>query len=253
VASATAVQRMKNGKPSLIFDIRYFSGRATSYLDDHAVTAYGRRLAWYLNSHGVSLGAYHSLYVHFSSATPSGVIAIDPYKGGDELWWLRYVRVGVPPGFPNIKDANEIAVRETIAALRILLPDDGAMIERADTIVRQHASDLRFLIRERTYKRYTLRVATTITDHPEPSQLYVTVVENTTGAHCETSSIPIGFYANAFDEALSVSLKDLDIGLSEDGRLKAEWCQRIRSGWPAGRHGALDQPEPHYSRLVRRQ
>ena len=244
---------MKNGKPSLIFDIRYFSGYRHSYLDDHSVTAYGRRLAWYLNSQGISLGAYHSLYVHFTSATPTGEIEIDPYEGGDELWWLRYAKVGVVRGFPNVDNANEIAMRGTVAALEILLPNADPIIEQADSIVRQHAGDLRFLVRELAYKRYTLKIATTIAVHPEPSHLYVTLVENATGAHGETPGLPIGFYANAFDEGRSISLRDLDIHHSADGCLKVDWCERIRSGWATAKPGVPNQPEPSYSKLVQRQ
>jgi hypothetical protein len=244
---------MKNGKPSLIFDIRYFSGRRHSYLDDHSVAAYGRRLAWYLNSQGISLGAYHSLYVHFTSATPHGEIEIEPYKGGDELWWLRYSHVGVAPNFPYVDNANEIAMRGTVAALRILLPNDDAIIEQADTIVRQHAGDLRFLLGELVYRKYSLKVAITIAVHPESSQLYVTLIENATGAHGETPGLPIGFYANAFDEARSINLKDFDIDHPADGRLKVDWCGRIRNGWAAAKPSVPNQPEPKYSKLVRRQ
>jgi|RhiMetdeSRZDD1v2_1073273.scaffolds.fasta_scaffold414620_1 hypothetical protein len=244
---------MKNGKPSLIFDIRYFSGHRHSYLHDHSVTAYGRRLAWYLNSQGLSLGPYHSLYVHFTSATPTGEIEIDSYKGGDELWWLRYVHVGVASDFPNVDNANETAMRGTVAALRILSPNADAIIEQADIIVRQHAGDLRFLVGEMAYKRYTLKIAATIAVHPEPSHLYATLLENATGVRGETQGLPIGFYANAFDEARSISLRDFDIDHSSDGLLKVDWCERIRKGWAAAKPTAPDQPEPIYSQLVRRQ
>lgn len=37
-----------------------------------------------------------------------------------------------------------------------------------------------------------LKIATTIAVHPEPSHLYVTLVENATGAHGETPALPIG-------------------------------------------------------------
>lgn len=244
---------MKNGKPSLVFDIRYFVGFRGSYLDNHTVTAYGRRLAWYLNSQGISLGAYHSLYAHFTSATPTGEIEIDPYNGGDELWWLRYAHVGVTPEFPNVDNANEIAMQGTVAALRVLLPNADAIIEQADIIVRQHSGDLRFLVREMEYRRYRLKIATTIAAHPEPSHLYVTLVENETGAHHETPGLPIGFYTNAFDEARSIGLNDFDIDHSADGRLKVDWCERIRIGWAAAKPTVPTQPGPTYSKLVRRQ
>lgn len=244
---------MKNGKPSLLFDIRYFSGHRSSYLDDQSITAYGRRLAWYLNSQGISLGAYHSLYVHFTSTTPTGAIVTDQYKGGDELWWLRYVHVGVAADFPNADHSNDIAAQGTVAVLQTLLPNAAPIIQEADIIVRQHTGNLRFLVGERAYRRYALKIATTIAAHPEPSHLYVTVVDNATGAHCETSGLPIGFYVNAFDEALSIKLKDLDIDLSTDGRLRADWCERIRNGWAAAKPSIPNQPKTYYSKLVRRQ
>ena len=36
----------------------------------------------------------------------------------------------------------------TVAALKILMPNAVAIVVRADIIVRQHANELRFLIRE---------------------------------------------------------------------------------------------------------
>lgn len=251
--SASEAPRMRNGKPSLIFDIRYFSGHRSSYLRDEAVTAYGRRLAWYLNSQGVSLGAYHSLYVYFASMTPIGAVAIDSYNGGGELWWFREAQVGVAPDFPNVDNANEIAMQGTVAVLRTLLPSAAAIIEQADIIVRQHAGDLRFLVGERAYRRYTLKIATTIAAHPEPSHLYVTLVDTASGAHSETPGLPIGFYTNAFDEARSISLRDFEIDHSADGRLNVNWCERIRTGWAAAKPRVPNQPEPKYSELVRRQ
>lgn len=242
---------MKNGKPSLIFDIRYFSGSWSSYLKDHSITAYGRRLAWYLNSEGVSLGAYHSVYIHFTATIPAGEIEIDPYKGGDELWWLRHTRVGVPPEFPSIERADEFVMQGTVAALRESLPNEVARIDQADRIVREHADGLRFLIREKEYRRYSLKFASTIAAHPEPSHLYVTVIDNATGIHCETPGLPVGWYVDAFDDAASVSLKDLEITHSADGRLEAVWSQRVRGGWIVDKSRVADQQ--FYSKLVRRQ
>lgn len=244
---------MRNGKASLIFDIRYFSGRASSYLRDDSVTAYGRRLAWYLNSQTISLGAYHSLYIHFDTAMPSGEIAIDPYTAGGELWWLRNAHVGVAQSFPNVEHVGAIAAQGSILVLQTMLPHANAIIQQADIFVRQHASDLRFLLRETAYSRYTLKIAVTISAHPEPSYLYVTLVENATGMQAETSGLPIGPYCNGFDEASSVCLRDLEIGHSAHGGLLVDWCERIRTRWAATKPNVPSQLKPPYSRLVRRQ
>jgi hypothetical protein len=244
---------MKNGKPSLIFDIRYFFGNRHSYLNDHTTTAYGRRLAWYLNSLGISLGSYHSLYIHFTPEKPTGVVELDFYKGGGELWWLRYAHVGVALDFPDTDDAREMAMKGTVSALRVLLPNSHEIIEKADTVVRQEADDLRFLVREIAYKRYSVRIATTIAAHPEPSHLYATVAEVTTGAYAETPGLPIGPYTNAFDEARSISLRDFDIGHSAGDSLEMDWCERIRNGWAKAKPNLSSMSPPKYSELVQRQ
>jgi len=242
---------MKNGKPSLIFDIRYFFGSRCSYLLDHSIIAYGRRLAWYLNSEGVSLGAYHSVYILFTTTIPVGEVEFDPYTSGDELWWLRYTKVGVPPDFPSIEPTNEVAMQGTVATLRASLPNEVARIDRADRIVREHPNGLRFLIREKEYRRYSLKIASTIAVHPDPSHMYATVIDNATGCHCETPGLPIGWYVDAFGVAASISLKDLEITHSADGRLEAVWSQRVRGGWIVGNSRVSDQK--YYSKLVRRQ
>ncbi len=82
--------------------------------------------------------------------------------------------------------------------------------------------------------------------HPEPSHLYVTLLENATDAGGETPGLPIGFYTNAFDEARSISLKDFHIIRSADGRLKVDWCERVRSRWAAAKPSVPNQPEPKF-------
>ena len=59
----------------------------------------------------------------------------------------------------------------TLAALEILMPNAVAIVVRADIIVRQHANELRFLIRENAFKRYTLRVATAGNSAKRPALL----------------------------------------------------------------------------------
>jgi hypothetical protein len=59
----------------------------------------------------------------------------------------------------------------TVAALEILMPKAVAIVVRADIIVRQHANELRFLIRENAFKPYTLRVATAGNSAKRPALL----------------------------------------------------------------------------------
>src|SRR6516164_2696803 len=112
---------MKDGRPSRIRDIRYFHGLAYRYLEGHHdAVAFGRRLGWLLNGESLSLGAYHSLYILFTPSLELGLVEITD-EGAD--WWHRFVRVGVPPDFPNAGHASEVVVRGTVAALKAIRPE----------------------------------------------------------------------------------------------------------------------------------
>ena len=66
VANSEHRRMTKDGGPSLITDIRLFAGgrsASSSYLEkQEEAIAYGRRIAWLLNSEGFSLGAFPALY-----------------------------------------------------------------------------------------------------------------------------------------------------------------------------------------------
>jgi hypothetical protein len=83
----------KDGRPSRINDIRLFAGDRASYLErqDEAV-AYGRRVAWFLNGEGFSLGSFPALYVLFTPSLEIGSVQVTDDHGD---WWHRYVHVGV--------------------------------------------------------------------------------------------------------------------------------------------------------------
>lgn len=220
---------MKNGQPSLIYEIRYFSGCRSCHTDlnDDVMTSYGRRLAWYLNSEKISLGAYNSLYVLFSPELAIGEITIDNYQGGKEDWWFNYVHIGVEKDLNINEYWRGDAIKKTVEALKLLLPNDTKLVDKAVQVVRQYGSDLRFLVREKVYKRYILKIGVTITVHPEPSRLYVTIIDRESGHKSETSPIPVGFPYSVFDDASSIRLKDIEIERFKNGELQVEWCKEI--------------------------
>lgn len=242
---------MRNGQPSPISDIRYFFGSKSNhnYFEDVVISSYGDRLAWYLNSEKISLGAYNSLYVLFSPEIPIGEITIDDYQGGKEDWWFNYVRIGVEKDFNLNECRREYAFKKTVEALKLLLPNDKELVEEADHTIRQYGSELRFLVREKDYKRYDLKVGVTIAVHPEPSCLYVTITDRESGHTSETSPIPVGFHDGAFDEASSVRLKDLKIERSQNGDLQVQWCKEILNS-----HAALilEQTTPKSVRYTKK-
>ena len=78
----------KDGRPSRITDIRYFHGDRHNYLRGHDdAVAFGRRIAWFLNGEGFSLGAYPQLYLLLTPTLVAGTVEVTDY-GGD--WWQRY-------------------------------------------------------------------------------------------------------------------------------------------------------------------
>lgn len=238
---------MKNGQPSRILDIRYFVGEKPSYLKGlEAAVAYGRRLALYLNGEGLSLGSYNSLYLSFSpSMTPGDIRLTD--DGGD--WWQRYAYVGVAEGFPDVDDAEEIALRGTVAALKTIRPDADKLIDEADRVVRLHGGELRFLIKSKSYKRYILRVATTIAVFPAPSMMCVSIEDKESGAFAELEPIPTTFYDQTFEDAPSIGIRDVEIEAAPGGALTARWSRRLR---PDGVNALPARQKPCYSKLVKR-
>ncbi len=241
---------MKDGRPSRIFDIRYFGPDRNRYLEKEDVTAYGRRMAWFLNGEELSLGSYDSLYLCFTPSIELGAVRVTD-EGGD--WWQCYTYVGVSHDFPNNSGATEIARRGTVAALKSIRPNACELIDRADKAVGQHGEDLRFLIRSKPYKQYILKVASTIAAHPNPSLLYVSVTDRESGAFIEVAPIPVGFYADAFSDAASIGIRDIEVDVSSNGELSAQWSEKLRHGWPSVVKDAHQVVEPFYSKLVKRQ
>src|SRR5262245_40571633 len=99
----------KDGRPSLLNDIRHFYGtnsRESRYLEGHEdAVAFGRRLAWLLNGERVSLGAYSALYLLFTPSLEPGATSVTD-EGGE--WWQRYTHIGVPREFLQMPEASRL-------------------------------------------------------------------------------------------------------------------------------------------------
>lgn len=186
----------KDGRPSLITDIRYFFGDIHSYLEGHQeAVAFGRRIAWFLNGEGLSLGAYPALYLLFTPSLEPGMVQVTEY-GGD--WWQRYTHVGVSPHFPNVPDAQELLMRGTASALMAIRPDQSNLIRNAEEMVRKHGTKLRILLKCRETKRKAVEISFNIAAWPNPSHMFVSSTDKTTGAYTEAEPIPLRFYEEAF-------------------------------------------------------
>jgi hypothetical protein len=197
----------KDGRPSRINDIRYFHGGIDKYLEGHNdAVAFGRRLAWLLNGEGCSLGSYPSLYILLTPSLEPGAIKVTDY-GRD--WWQRYTHVGVPQNFPNTGDASDLVTCGTVAALKAIRPDLTTIVESAEQTVRMHGDDLRFLLKTRQTKRFTIDISFNIAVWPQPSFLFVSLTDGSSGAFLEAPPIPMLFYTQAFDLAGAIKISDV--------------------------------------------
>lgn len=199
----------KDGRPSLINDIRLFVGTSStssSYLKGfEEAAAYGRRIAWLLNSEGFSLGAFPALYVLFTATQVAGFVS-QPIKGGE--WWHRYVQVGVTANFPNDPDASDVIKNSILAALLAIRPDQERVIRQADAAVRDHRDQLRFLLKRRDLAKLTVEVSFNIAAWPKPSHLFIAHTDKTTGIYREADPIALGFYDEGFDLVGGIRIQD---------------------------------------------
>jgi hypothetical protein len=227
---------MKDGRPSLINDIRHFQGaslRESRYLKGlEEAVAFGRRMAWFLNGERVSLGAYPALYLLFTPSLEPGAITVTD-EGGD--WWQRYTYVGVPSQFPDIPNASELVVRGTIDALKAIRSDLSATIDTAERIVASERQNLRFLLKERQTKRFIVEISSTISDWPQPSHLVVALTDRSSGEYFDAEPVRMRFYLDALDLAGTIRVSDASILLVPN--------QSIGARLTASSHGGeVDKP-----------
>jgi hypothetical protein len=202
----------KDGRPSRITDIRYFHGDRHNYLRGHDdAVAFGRRIAWFLNGEGFSLGAYPQLYLLLTPALVAGTVEVTDY-GGD--WWQRYTHVGVPSDFLNRSDASELARQGTVTALKAIRPDLTSLIEHAERTVIDHGDDLRFLLKSRQSKQFIVEVSFNISVWPQPSHLFVSLTDRSSGTYLEAPPIAVPIYFHAFDLAGAIKVTKASVDLS---------------------------------------
>lgn len=208
----------KDGRPSLLNDIRLFAGESSyrsSYLHGfEEANAYGRRIAWFLNGEGVSVGAFPALYVLFTASLKPGSVQVT--NDGLE-WWQRYVHVGVTEDFPNVSNVLEVIMQGIVDALLALRPDQAETILYADTVVREHRDGLRFLIRRSETRKIVTETSFNIVAWPKPSYLFIAQTEKATGTYSEADPIALDWYMEAFSPLSRIRLHDA-VNLTERRR-----------------------------------
>lgn len=241
----------KDGRPSRITDIRHFFGDLHTYLKGREeAVAFGRRMAWFLNGEGFSLGAYPALYLYFTPSLPPGTAQVTDY-GGD--WWQRYTHVGVTQSFPATDDADEVVMAGTVQALLAIRPDQAELIRNAEHLVRAHGEKLRFLLKRHETKKRTVEVSFSIAPWPQPSHLHVSVEDKISGAYSEAAPHALRFYDEAFDLAGVVRVSDTTTEIAPQDSFRAKMASAEHGG-PLSFDAAAFQrkPKPVMSQAVKR-
>lgn len=226
----------KDGRPSLLNDIRYFCG-INQYLEGHEdAVAFGRRLAWYLNGERVSLGAYAALYLLFTPSLEPGTIRVTD-EGAD--WWQRYTYVGVPREFLEMQEASQLVMSETVHALKTIRPDLTEAIEATAETVASQRESLRFLLKWRESKRFIVEASCNITQWPQPSSLYASLTDRSSGEYLEAEPIPLSFYMEALDLAGAIKLDTSSVRIVPH--------QSVHAQMTASRHNLAPIPISDFS------
>lgn len=242
----------KDGRPSLITDIRLFHGEAHTYLEGHKeAVAFGRRMAWCLNGEGLSLGAYSALYLYFTPSIPPGTFQVT--DTGAE-WWQRYTHVGVSPAFPDVAEADELLLSGIVGALLAIRPDQSELIRKAERLVRTHGAEMRFLLKRHETKRSAIEIAVSIAAWRQPSQLYVSCTDKVSGAYSEASPIALNFYDDGFHLAGSISSTETAIIIKPKQSFSGQLASAQYGGPLSIEIGSLVHGQrPVMSKIVRRQ
>jgi hypothetical protein len=242
----------KNGRPSLLNDIRHFVGEARyRYLDGHReAEAFGRRIAWFLNGEGFSAGAHTAIYLHFTPDIVSGSVRV---TGEGGLWWHRFTHVGVPPGFPDVPDAEEIIKRGTVEALVAARPDQADLIRHAEQVVRANGVELRFLLKRLSTKKRTIDVSFSIGTWPARSRLHLSILDHGSDAYLEAPPVVLSWHDDAFDLVGAVRTTESYIRVEPKKSFTASLTSRSYGGpLSLDLDSFVPRPRPVVSKLVKR-
>lgn len=242
----------KDGRPSRINDIRLFVGerREHRYLEgQQEAVAFGRRIAYFLNGEAFSLGAYPALYVLFTQSLEPGEVRVTNY-GGD--WWQRYTDVGIAQESLEGATAFQTITNGIVSALKAVRPDLENTIDEAAKTVRNFGHELRLLVRVRETKNYVVEVSFVLSPHPKPSQLFVSLIDRSTGEYFEASPVPLAIYHEAFALSSSIRVSTSRVEFSPGASIFAKLSSMLHGG-PIGSELSEFRacPRPQFSKLIK--
>lgn len=146
-----------------------------------AAWAFARRLTWWLNGEGFSIGHNPALYARYTTDLPVDAVEAEPTRFTPDDWWFRTIAVDIAKELPGV-DFDGVAAEGIVASLKALKPQDGALIDKAVEIVTADGSQCRFLLKVKDSARQVVEISTTIGAGCEPSLLSVAITNKATGA-----------------------------------------------------------------------
>lgn len=209
----------KDGRPSLLNDIRLFGKHEKLVEGWQEIVAFARRLAWYLNGEEISLGSFTALYINFRESLPAGDLQLRAKHPCDHsTWWFQEIFCGVPEDVSTRPDCDDVLRDCIVRAIVLIRPEKEQTIRDAAALVQTHAAAMRFPIRMHSTRRFGVLHSASIAAWKQPSQLFLTVVEHGTGKLFEAPPIDLVFYDQAFPVSRSIRLSEalMFFGAPED-------------------------------------
>jgi len=206
-----------DAKSRLLKDIRYFeighvpvkgeplhSSSAGLFQLPKDIHRLGRRIACLLESEKFSLGGADHLYVALTPALAAEqVVCIGP---GFERW-QTCVAFGLPPRFKTLSATDKLdrIAALTFEALRMLVPQQAALLESVRLRLLECASGTRVLRMTKDTKTHRFEVWFNVPAADEKAYLHVVARDNATGRMLEAPPFPLADYEHVFGLVSSIS------------------------------------------------
>jgi uncharacterized protein YqiB (DUF1249 family) len=190
-------------------DVRYFEcaerpvvgGAFPNYTSDiyqlpKEAIALGQRIGMKCEELEISIGHADHLYVCFSPALPPGAIELTHYAVEP---WHRFVVCGLPTSFNHhtLEQKMQEVTTATFAALSMLIPASNEQLQSLKNAVDSAGASLRITIREKSTKKFHVRVEQIVPVHPNPTEVYVSVTNLLTQVRKESKVAEVKLYDEA--------------------------------------------------------
>ena len=126
------------------------------------------------------------------------------------------------------------------------------MVEYGEQMVTDHRENLRFLMKSRQTKRFTVDISFNIASWPQPSHMFLSLTSRSDGTFLEAPPMAVLFYDQAFDLAGTIKVSSTAVDILPNQSVGA----RLTAARLGGVHRMvtefLPRERPVFSKLVRR-